>query len=66
MTRRRKGQFPGPVRGTEAGDKIEGNCQGVDCGALVRRGDRFTTLIGDVLVCGRCHETSNRVKMPKE
>ena len=46
-----------PHRGTPRGDEPVGACQAVGCGRLLRRGDAFVTLVGDVLICRPCHET---------
>ena len=53
---------PYPSLGTPLGDVIVGNCRGEGCGAPVRRGERFTTLLGDVLVCETCNVSGAKIR----
>lgn len=58
----RRKSYPGPVRGTPIGDEIIGPCRGEGCEATVHRGDAFIVLLGDIVLCGKCHETGAKVK----
>jgi len=61
----RRRAYPGPVRGTPIGDEVVGPCQGEGCGAILHRGDEFITLIGGVLVCGKCRRDGAKVTIPR-
>jgi hypothetical protein len=65
MSRRvsRRKPYPGPVRGTPIGDEIIGPCRGVECAAILHRGDEFIVLVGEILVCGKCRRQGAQVNM---
>ena len=66
MSRKRHADSSYPHRGTARGDEVVGSCEAVGCGTTLRRGDAFVTLIGDRLVCRRCHERSGlELKEPR-
>lgn len=54
---------PYPALGTQLGDAAVGKCRGEGCGETVRRGERFTVLLGDVLVCEKCKLTEAAILM---
>lgn len=56
----RRKPYPGPVRGTPVGDEIIGPCRGEGCNVTLHRGDEFITLVGDVLICGKCRRDGVR------
>jgi len=61
----RRKKSPYPARGTEAGEQIVGPCEGEGCERILRRGDSFTVLLGDRLLCTECNLSGNSVKKEK-
>jgi hypothetical protein len=53
---RRSVKSPYPRRGTQDGDAVAGPCRADGCEKLLRRGDQFAVLVGDILVCRPCLE----------
>lgn len=57
-----KKKSPYPHRGTPAGDERIGKCAAIGCGAELRRGDVFTVLVGDILICDTCNRDGFKIK----
>lgn len=55
---------PYPSRGTPAGEMITGPCMG--CARILRRGDSFITLLGDILLCTPCNHAGVQPRERKE
>jgi hypothetical protein len=59
-----KKKSPYPHRGTPRGDEAVGPCAG--CASILRRGDSFVTLLGDILLCTPCNHSGVLPREGKE
>lgn len=61
-----KKKSPYPSRGTPAGEMTVGPCMGQGCATILRRGDSFITLLGDILLCTTCNHAGVLPRERKE